>query len=808
MKPISNKLLFLFTLTFVLSFSYSFATGRILGKVVDSETGTALAGAKIKDLTNKKVSYTNRYGIFYLPNSGNAVLQISSIGYEIKKIETNGQDSFNIKLKSLPNLQKEAIVTGEFNVNQIVAQAIEKKTENQAKIKTFAGMLYSKMNLELDGSLINSASASGGNGSISIGATLSPGSKQNDNDRYKYFFLETFSNVAQDPAKGINQAEIIQRRQTANMPMSSNVLAISKFINFYDDEIKIVDAQITSPLASNAFSYYEFKLLNRSKLNDKLVYEISVQPSTSTYPAFEGTIKLVEGSFSIIEANLKPSKSTAMQFIESIEYIEKFDENDDGIWYPSLLEIKAKASANLLSGVADIDIVVNTTSIYSNVEINKLLPDSVYRKNKPRITVAQNADSIRSEFWNNNSLREISPREEAIYRRIDSLVTLDTNKIIQKEKGNYGLSLEPYLNYNRVEDLSLGISPELSMYDFATLFGRGYFSFGQKKPYGELGIKFKLIEDKSLNLVVGTKMFSEIISQSNDKSFSKFENTLLSAIYSSDYYDYVRKDGYEIFMNSKYKNLKLDVFYTMRHNSGVEKRSDTLLNLFEELTHWTDNQVRPNRDWDLLRATINYTEKDFLGFDGFNFSSNLVLSLGSNGDKGQYSAYDAAFRLDIPTFKTGYGFSELTLLTEFGHVTDNAPLPHTFRMKTRNIMFTPFGNFANAPIGYYGGNLYQTLHARWNTSDLLWRAIGLPTYKGRGIELIFGYAAANYKTNVNFMKTMGDKIFQEASIGFGRVPSFVSDVAFFDFIFSRGIGDLASKRLRISVGMNVGFKLN
>lgn len=808
MKPIANKLLFLFALTFVFTFSYSFATGRITGKVVDAETGTALAGAKVKDFTNKKISYTNKYGVFYLPNNGNAELQISSIGYEIKKVQTNGQDSLNVKLKSLPNLQREAVVTGEFNVNQIVAQAIEKKAENQAKIKTFSGLLYSKMNLELDGSLINSASASGGNGSISIGATLSPGTKKDDNDRYKYFFLETFSNVVQDQAKGINQAEIIQRRQTANMPMSSNVLAISKFVNFYDDEIKIVDAQLTSPLASNAFSYYDFKLLKRSKLADKLVYEISVQPSTTTYPAFEGTIKLVEGSFSIIEANLKPSKSTAMQFIESIEYVEKFDENEDGIWYPSLLEIKARAKANLLAGVADIDIQVNTTSIYSNVEINKPLPDSVYRKNKPRITVAQNADSLRSEFWNNNSLREISDREQLIYHRIDSIVALDTNKYVPEEKGNFGLSIDPYLNYNRVEDLSLGIAPEFKMYDFATLFGKGYFSFGQKRPYGELGIKFKLIEDKSTNLVVGTKMFSEIISQSNDKSFSKFENTLLSAIYASDYYDYVRKDGYEIFMNSKYKNLKLDMFYTFRHNSGVEKRSDTLLNLFPELTHWTNNQVRPNRDWDLFRATINYTENNFLDWTGFNVSSNLVLSVGNNGDKGEYSAYDASFRLDIPTFKTGYGFAELTLLTEFGHVTENAPLPHTFRMKTRNIMFTPFGNFANAPIGYYGGNLYQTFHARWNTSDLLWRTVGLPTYQGRGLELIFGYAAANYKTNVNFMQTMGDKIYQEASIGFGRVPSFVSDVAFFDLIFSRGIGDLASKRLRVSVGMNLGFKLN
>lgn len=183
---------------------------------------------------------------------------------------------------------------------------------------------------------------------------------------------------------------------------------------------------------------------------------------------------------------------------------------------------------------------------------------------------------------------------------------------------------------------------------------------------------------------------------------------------------------------------------------------------------------------------------------------NAILSYGYL-DNSSYNSFDFSIKVKYPLFSSNINTnykSYITLLTEFGSVTENAPRPHTFRLKSRNIAFTPFGNFATAPIGIYGGNDYNTVHLRYNTTDMIFKELGLMSENNNSLELIFLFSVASYRSNLTFMKAMGNDVYSEIGLGFGRIPSILSDLIDIEIILSAGIGNLANGRYGITLSLN------
>ncbi len=78
--------------------SIVFAQSSINGLVLD-EAGEPLSGAHIIDATNGKSSITDANGKFSLRIDGEALLQVTLVGYETQNIEVNEQSELKIVLK-------------------------------------------------------------------------------------------------------------------------------------------------------------------------------------------------------------------------------------------------------------------------------------------------------------------------------------------------------------------------------------------------------------------------------------------------------------------------------------------------------------------------------------------------------------------------------------------------------------------------------------------------------------------------------------------------------------------------------------
>ncbi|MFC2129937.1 DUF5686 family protein [Bacteroidota bacterium] len=748
----------------------------IFGQVIDNDNKQPIPGATIKVTGTNKGSYSSTRGKFRIPFlEGKNRLKIMSIGYKTRFIEVDeNSDSLIVKLSPSPVLLKEAKVIGEIEANEVIKRAIERKKDNRTKLITFKGLLYSKMVMELDGSMFAGAD----NNSISLSASLGAQAPE----QYKMFVMESFSRDYRDFEKDVKFTEIIQRRQTSNMQPNSNLLAIGNFFNLYDDEINFINVNFVTPLSSSAFDYYDFKMIEKNILDNRYIYVIEVIPNTDLFPVFKGMIKIVEGTYNLVELDLKPSESTAVTFVDSIHIIQKFDEINENIWYPAFLELTGKARVEVIKNLLDVKLNAKASSIYSEMEVNQPLPDSIYYEDIKRLTVAPMADSTNIEYWEKNSLRDLSKKEKQIYIKVDSLVAKADSIEEEKSSFNYKL-LNPYFDFNRVGSVSIGFSPSIS-YKWISLKTDAAFSFGLQKPIGNINLTVPVQLFDQYFYLHG-KLFSEIGAVGYDKSFHQLINSAMAALFHKDYYDYYQKDGWDVGISYYHPKFSFRSDFENSRCFSLDKNTDRSIFLKKD---WRENPGIVDGNYWTSKNTLNLSvSRWFPRIRGLSINIFTNFLYGQNIEtKKEFNRSYASLGFKTPTFNTGYNPLKLELLFEYGKGKD-LPLQYQHKARTSMFFISKFGNFCTIPYGIYEKEGFFAGHVKYNLTDIWWRWIGLPLYEGRGFDIVARASAGKYKTAFN-----SNEWYTEAGIGFERIPTFISNVIYFGAGAVWGVGPIAT----------------
>ncbi|MCL2039777.1 MAG: DUF5686 and carboxypeptidase regulatory-like domain-containing protein [Bacteroidetes bacterium] len=455
---------------------------------------------------------------------------------------------------------------------------------------------------------------------------------------------ETFSEKYVDLEKGLDKTIIVNRRQTANVPKQLNTMVLEQFVDFSQDEIEFIDAKIVTPLHKNALTHYKFKLLERKLFEDKYVYVIEVIPNTKVYPCFEGTISIIEGTYQLIEAKLKPSPHTKIHLIDNIEWLEKFENVGNDIWFPTYMENKATLKMKVFPGIPQIEIDWTTTSIFSDVILDQPLPDYVYndsiiyvddiptnfyKSNKmydsdgniiQNIDIHPEADSTKEEYWEDNSLIILTEKEQEMYVKIDTAakelgaeeiyskmnfdsIMANSTSMYSMSKNKFSFNWFPMYRYNRVEDYLGGIMADVSI-PYTNISGAGGYSTGQYRWFGnaklELGNNFgnklkigSLFSFSKMMPIISKKPSFFISAEifSNVRSFgSSFANTDpdIDMLGSGVLDMWIAKKDYYDYYNTDGWNTQLNFNYKkLKLNAIYENRRDFVLNNSTYKGYWS-----------------------------------------------------------------------------------------------------------------------------------------------------------------------------------------------------------------------------
>lgn len=788
----------------------------IKGKIIDAETKKPVPGATVHIVNSAKGTYTSANGTFKLMvNDTLKLIKFSSIGYSPKTIDLNkviNNPDFEISLKPSSYQSKGTSVQGNYPY-QIIQSAIDRKKENSARKKTLSSTLYSKINVELDDKL--AAAVTSSKESLVITGSLS-----NDTNAVKagkYFIIETISKHFRDYEKNVNHTEIIQRRQTRNIPAADNVMAITEFMDFTDDEINFFNTKFKTPLSVDALSYYDYSYSGIVSNDGRKVYVIDYKPKSSFYPCLTGQLMIIDSTFDLIEISVTPAEKYTIQFVENINFIEKFKEVERNIWTADYFEVAAKMHIEVVSGLMDFSMGIKTASIMNDILINIPLPDSLYRSNW-EVIVAKDADSAKPGFWENNALTELTEQDKQIYKEVDAAVDkLDSTKHDSTSSlfNRRNFDWYPYLDFNRVQSIGVGLGfdwnliiPAISpgiVHEYAQQIGaEGYYSFGQQRLFGNSKLTLKLADDTFKLRTIG-KLFSEVVPTGQESPYHHLVNTFAAALFHADYYDYMRKDGFSVAAEADYKILSIAAEYENSRQMSLDKTTENSI-FSKEL--WRENPAIDAGSFQRLSALIAIGNKDYYKtYDGFQY---FIQATGSytlpDANGSRFRSVSGEAGVNLPLFYTGYTPIGLNLALRGGLSDNNVTLQSLFIMRTRLLFYSMSPAFLSADFAEFGGNSYFEGFASLNLSDFFWRGIGLPLFQGRGPELLLTAAAAKYESSrISAYKDTQNEFYSEVGFKLRRIPTLISNLIYWEINASWGVGPLGSGRFGWSLNVNMPF---
>ena len=171
-------------------------------------------------------------------------------------------------------------------------------------------------------------------------------------------------------------------------------------------------------------------MIGQRYLDDKVVFDISVEPKNKLQAAFVGRVAVLDEDFALLEVELAPSRATTtsaipLPLIEHMDfaYQQQFRGFAGGVWLP----VDYRASMAIKIGMVGLHfpaIKYNVVTRLSDYQVNVDMPDSLYASEEvlrvDSLAVAQD-----SSFARLADKVPLSAREQAAYATIDSTMQFE-----------------------------------------------------------------------------------------------------------------------------------------------------------------------------------------------------------------------------------------------------------------------------------------------------------------------------------------------------------------------------------------------
>ena len=449
------------------------------GTVSDAESGEPLPAANIQIEGTYRGTITSAEGAYeLLVDSLPAVLVVRYIGYRTvrKRLTVGTPGQVDLQLQPVTYQLDEVVVTDEDPALDIMRKVIANKQRWRAAMQTYRAEAYNRFTFQND------------TGIVSI--------------------MESLTDTYWDRQRGSREV-VRSRRQTSNMEFESFLPAALFVKNLYDDDIELSGYTMLGVTHPDALAQYHFSLEGTRKRDDRVVYDIAVEPRNRLKSAFRGHIAVLDSAYALIEVELEPGESFLFPPPISsydVVYRQQFSNFGGDFWLPVdfRAEIRLKVSFQGLLVFPAFNIT--QVSRLNNYMVNVALPDSLYEeKTYLRVdSVSVAADTL---LGREGTAVPLSQGESVAYRTIDSTMTMEkaykpTGPLARfvrvdddddggerrgRRGGQHELDFAPELWYDRVDGvhLALGVGKELGRHLRLAVLGGyktgpGWWTYGVK----------------------------------------------------------------------------------------------------------------------------------------------------------------------------------------------------------------------------------------------------------------------------------------------------------------------------------------
>lgn len=520
-------------------------TVTIIGRVVEDSTAFPLGFARVRELSSNTSVLADRGGRFTLRlkrgREDTCTIVTTILGYGTDTIRLPLRDTTLI-VAMVPRALRtsEVVVSAEDPARQIMRRVLARKRDQNSRLNSYTYMLYTKFIATTDTTTALRSSGRGDSTIVSILESFSKGYFKQKNNYYN---------------------EIIQRRQTANVPTQANTVTFGTNLNAYEDVVSILGEEIDSPLASNALEIYDFKL--RTHDDDDTV-KLEVHPKSTLRRAFDGFIYIDQTTNTPVEVQLTPTESVNLPFDAQLTYRQSFQLQDSMV-VPEALSIESTLEASLfwiVSPRLDIDI---DTYCY-DYQINPEIPD--YMFDQKRVEILPEANDFDSTYWSVHTKLPLQPEEERAYQEINTFINNPDsleNSLLNRyfapiRRGLATLRRPPFtgfddiIRYNSIHGLYLGLGLSHRIGGVFDTKLTGGYGLSDNRLYYSSSMEFPIDAREKLRLSISHG--KELIRRDSPNLVKQNLIAATTFLFGNDYGDYYYSTGSTIAMSYSWGQLR------------------------------------------------------------------------------------------------------------------------------------------------------------------------------------------------------------------------------------------------------------
>lgn len=539
---------------------------RLRGVVNDSDTGDPIPGATIQVEGEVHGVVTNQQGRFFLiVNRIPSTLIFRHIGYRTRLVvvdEVQDQD-LSVSLDPVVLELAELVVSGEDPAVGIMRRVLAQKQRWRSELQSAYAEVYTRFWLFRQFKPV----------------------QMSESIRSSYWRPES------------GNRELIRAHRVRPRGSGTFRFAGPTYIpNFYDDQVDLNGSTYVTPLHPKALDYYRFRLGQKRKRDDTIVWDIYFTPLSGTRTAFTGRIAILDSVFVALEIEVRPHPGTV--FLPPVEthdvrFVQHFVELPGGGRVP--LDLLANGSVTFgRLGASYPPARYEQVSSISNYAVNVPTPDSMFEDSRTQRLhpLADHQDFL---FVRNPTIIPLTPREAESLAALDPRMTIErafrpegflrayTAIDLLEEEGDADESVSlvemavrhAWLWYNRVDGWHPGLQTEWrSRSGFRVSSSAGYAS-DRRKPTARVGIgipwsasrtrgEFFLQASDVTEPVAGTSLHG------------LFLPGLMTYAGYDEYYDFYRNRGLLVggSISSRSESIRLSVTSRLEKHLSVSRNAE------------------------------------------------------------------------------------------------------------------------------------------------------------------------------------------------------------------------------------------
>lgn len=514
------------TLIAVMILSGSVLLGQeVSGFVKDAESREPVPFANILIKGTQQGTTTDSNGWFTLSVRGEDTLSVSSVGYLRQDVVIGKNDNtrLTVLLKEDVKLISEVTVKPEIPRARVLFNEILKyKKKNREQVRSvndYKAVATTTVYIAVDTTshIVRSF------------GSLDEVTVEMENQRLRFspvYLSEQAEEVTPDSARVAYQkkSSIFPRlNQVFESVILKNVIAD---LDFYKDQVVILDRGFISPLSNSALSYYHL-YLNDSVMTDGIKhFQFSFAPKNRYNQLFSGQFTIEDGSFALVSIDAYIPREANLNFVNGFESHVLYEKLPNGDWFYDEQKIRINLALNLNK---------DSVSGYSSKRTDNITKGNWLIGRSTRYSTSNRLNEVRAAAWKNQPEFAVEQPEADPYARVEKL---KEHEIVKGIDAVGGVVLTSYVNAGKID-----IGPVYDIYSTNKLEGNrfslplrtseklfknfsvgGFLGYGTKSNELKYGVNMTFQPQKTDKFIFRLSYSDDYLLVSNDKYLRFIKN--------------------------------------------------------------------------------------------------------------------------------------------------------------------------------------------------------------------------------------------------------------------------------------------